>query len=327
MGKATNEPHDVRQKLLFRNKKAFLSLLRDCIKAEWVDDLDADSLKIIETSFILQDFRKKEADVVYEATIGSGRQKVIFYVLLELQSRVDYRMPYRLLLYIVEILRHCYNNANAKERRRKNFKFPAVVPIVFFSGSRKWTASTSLRGMFDGESRFGASLIDFSYSLVDVKGYDDESVVGFQSRLLKVMMMLEKSKNALELLDIARRYEGEISKLDEEELRILAAALDILDNLYGTDEVGGLRDALEPMSAERVSGMLVDLIANEKKRERQLINQGREEGREEGVDISAGVMTALIENVPIEEVANNFGISIAKVMQIQSVLDQFRPKS
>ena len=73
----------------------------------------------------------------YEATISNGRQKVIFYVLLELQSRVDYRMPYRLLLYMVEILRHYYNNADVNARKRKKFKFPAVVPIVFFSGKRK----------------------------------------------------------------------------------------------------------------------------------------------------------------------------------------------
>ena len=78
-------------------------------------------------------------------------------------------MPYSLLLYMTEVLRHYYNKADAKERKRKGFKFLAVVPIVFFSGSRKWTAPTSLREMFGGHERFGGSLINFNYALVDVK--------------------------------------------------------------------------------------------------------------------------------------------------------------
>ena len=143
-----NDPHDIRLKELFGNKDAFVSFLKDCVKADWADDLDRDSLRKSETKFILQDFRKKEADVVFEATIRNGSQRVVFYVHLELQSGVDYRMPYRMLLYMVEILRHYYNNANVNERDLKEFKFPAVIPIVFFSGSQQWTVPTNLREMF-----------------------------------------------------------------------------------------------------------------------------------------------------------------------------------
>ena len=85
-----NDPHNTRLLELFRNKGAFISFLEDCVKAEWVSDLDRDSLKRSNTSFILQDFRKKEADVVYEATIDNGCRKVIFYVLLELQLLSDF---------------------------------------------------------------------------------------------------------------------------------------------------------------------------------------------------------------------------------------------
>jgi len=111
-----NNPHDVRLKELFRNKEAFISLLIDCVKPEWVDNLDINSLRRNDTSFILQDFKQKEADIVYEASLNNN--KVIFYILLELQSKVDYRMPYRLLLYITEIIRHYYNNADVKESNK-----------------------------------------------------------------------------------------------------------------------------------------------------------------------------------------------------------------
>lgn len=39
---------------------------------------------------ILEDFKEEEADLIYKANI-EGRD-IIFYILLELQSKVDFRM-------------------------------------------------------------------------------------------------------------------------------------------------------------------------------------------------------------------------------------------
>ena len=297
------KPHDIRLKELFGNKGAFISLLKDCVKAEWADRLDRDSLRRSETSFILQDYKGKEADIVYEATLDKGRRKVVFYVLLELQSRVDYTMPYRLLLYIVEILRYYYNGADAKARKRKGFRFPAVIPIVFYGGSSKWTAPANLREIFDGHSSFGGSLLDFSYALVDAKGYDSESVKGFGSRLLRVMMMFEKSKNVAELIEVIERHERDIKQLDEEELRILKSAITILGSIYGASETKKLSEALETASAERVGGMLSNLVANEKKREREWLRQGIEQGIEQGVEqgIEQGVERGIEQGIELEK--------------------------
>jgi predicted transposase YdaD len=59
-------------------------------------------------SFVLQDFKRQEADLVYRVNLNS--QDVVFYLLLEMQSSVDFRMPYRLLLYQVEIWRYLLQN-------------------------------------------------------------------------------------------------------------------------------------------------------------------------------------------------------------------------
>jgi len=258
----TNDPHDVRLKELFGNKDAFISLLKDCVKAEWINDIDTDSLKLSNHSFILQDFKKKEADIVYEATIKNGGEKVIFYVLLELQKKVDYRMNYRLLLYIVEILRHYYNHADIKDRNHKDFKFPAVFPIVFFNGSQKWTVPLNLKEMFAGYKHFGDYMLNFNYALVDVKGYDDDSVKDFHSKLLKVMMMFEKSKGFINVLETVGKYKYDVVNLNDEEKRILNVAFDIFSKIYGQNY--NLNEIIEANNAERVNSMLVDVIANMK---------------------------------------------------------------
>ncbi|MFZ5592571.1 MAG: Rpn family recombination-promoting nuclease/putative transposase, partial [Bacillota bacterium] len=77
-------------------------------------------------SYITQEFADKEADIVYRLKSTAG--DVIFYVLLELQSTVDYLMPFRLLLYMVEIWREVFNNTPQNERESKHFRLPAIIP-------------------------------------------------------------------------------------------------------------------------------------------------------------------------------------------------------
>ena len=317
-----NDPHDVRLRELLGNADAFKSFLKDCVKAEWVDSLDWGSLRKSGTKFILQDFSKKEADVVYEATLNNGRQKVIFYVHVEIQSGVDYRMPYRMLLYMVEILRNYYNNADKNERAQKDFKFPAVIPIVFYSGSQQWTVSTNLREMFDGHERFGSSLVNFNYALVDAKGYDDESVKGFQSRLLRVMMMFEKAESAAELIEAIGKYESDIKHFNEEELRIFNAAIDILKTLYGPGEEYKLDEIQRQINEKEVTGMLSNLIANERVRERQIREQERRRGIEQGIELEkTETAKALLRmGLTAEQVSRGTRLTIEEVKKIKELI-------
>ncbi|WP_135554378.1 Rpn family recombination-promoting nuclease/putative transposase [Paenibacillus cymbidii] len=64
---------------------------------------------------------------------------IIFYLLMEFQSTVDMEMPYRLLLYQVEIWRYYLRNREEKGPGH-SFALPAIVPIVLYNGERPWTA-------------------------------------------------------------------------------------------------------------------------------------------------------------------------------------------
>ena len=230
---------------------------------------------------MLPDFKRKQADVVYEGELKKSGRKVIFFILLENQSRIDYRMNYRLLLYIVEILREYYNSADVNERKRKEFKFPAVFPIVFYTGSGKWTTPLNLKEMFDGYENFGEYLLNFNYVLVEAKGYDDERVKNFRSKLLKVMMMFERSGEFIEALETAKKYKDDVASLNDEEKRILGVALDILSEAHGGQGYN-LNEILHEKNTEGVDVMLADVIANAKNYERNLVKKGRAEGRVEG---------------------------------------------
>jgi len=309
----TNDPHDTRLRELFGNKEAFISFLKDCVKPDWIDDLDEISLRRSPKEYILQDFKKKSADVVYEATLKNGKEKIIFFVLQENQSKVDYRMPYRLLLYIVEILRDYYNHADENERKRKNFKFPAIFPVIFYTGRQKWTVPTNLKSIFAGYERFGEHLINFNYSLVDVKGYDEDSLKDFRSKLLKVIILFEKSQKFTEIIELAKNYKGEIRKFDEEEQRVLIGALDIFNDVYG--QKYDFAEILYTKNAEGVDRMLADIVANAKNYEKTI--------RKEGAEAKAITMAKkmLLKNKPIDEIMEFTELTEEKIREIEEEIE------
>ncbi|MCL2399044.1 MAG: Rpn family recombination-promoting nuclease/putative transposase [Defluviitaleaceae bacterium] len=92
---------------------------------------------------------------------------------------------------IVEILRYCYNHADVNERDNKDFKFPVVFPIVFFSGKDTWTVPFNLREMFSAYETFGDYSLNFEYMLINAKGYDGDTLKGFSSKLSGLILMLE----------------------------------------------------------------------------------------------------------------------------------------
>ena len=279
-GMKLDNPHDKRFKELFGNKKRFLSLLRDCVREPWVNSIEEETLRKSEKSFILQDFSEKEADVVYEAKLNG--EKVIFYILLELQSKVDYRMSYRLLLYVVEILRNYYNNADIRERLKKDFKFPVVFPIVFFTGSEQWTVPLQMKDIFSNADKFGEYVLDFKYMLLDAKNYTDDELGKFSSKLLGLILLLEKSKNSLEFYSRVRNHLKEITDFDEEERRILNMCIKILDLAYGYNKNEEIKVLIEKNNVSEVESMLCDVIENAKYEREQLLLEGELRGRLEG---------------------------------------------
>ncbi len=95
----------------------------------------------------------------------------LFFVLIKLQSRVDFTMPYRLLLYMMEIWRDVFRNTPKKIRERKNFRLPPVIPIVLYNGKYTWTAAKSFKDMIAQNSLF------LEYILVDINRFNEEELL------------------------------------------------------------------------------------------------------------------------------------------------------
>jgi predicted transposase/invertase (TIGR01784 family) len=162
--------HDLGYKELLSCNQLFLELLDSFVDQSWVKEIDRDNIIRIDKSFIDEKYLKKEADLVYQLQLN-GR-KIIFYLLMELQSTNDFLMPYRLLQYMVGIWRYYLKN-QSKAAKRKNFRLPMIVPLVVYNGAGNWTACHSFKETLSQTDWFGEYVVNFKYILIDVNRYNE----------------------------------------------------------------------------------------------------------------------------------------------------------
>lgn len=142
--------HDKSYKDLYSKKEIAIDLFKSLLDKEWNKYLVPENLTLVNKSYITADYEELESDIVYKANINNT--EVYFYILLEFQSTVDYRMPLRLLFYMCEILRE--HAVNAKHKKYdKNIKIPAVIPIVLYNGEEKWDVPKEFRKMIYNEEK------------------------------------------------------------------------------------------------------------------------------------------------------------------------------
>jgi hypothetical protein len=171
---AENPKHDKGYKSLLSNNAVFLHFLRKYFAESWIDNISPDDMERVDKSFITEEYKNIDSDLIYKLKINVS--DVYFYVLIELQSEVDFTMPFRLLNYMVELLNVIFKNTKKEVRERKDFRLPAIVPIVLYNGKDNWTSAMTLREYTEKCEFFGDNIIDFRYLLLDMNRMDDDAI-------------------------------------------------------------------------------------------------------------------------------------------------------
>ena len=156
--------HDKIFKDILQNKKEIATLI-NCFTEYEVREKD---LEIYNTEFITKSFKYAQADIVYR----DARNEV--YYLIEHQTKVDYSMAYRVLNYCVEIIRSVVEE---QEKNRIVFQYPIVIPIVLYTGNRKWTAKTTFAECQKIEDEERYKIINVKYKLLDISKYEKNRIV------------------------------------------------------------------------------------------------------------------------------------------------------
>jgi len=304
--------HDKGYKRILSVKKNFLDTHRSFIREPWVWDITEDNLTLIDKEFILKDFTEKEADIIYKVSY-KGRE-FIFYCLLELQSGVDYTMPFRLLIYIVELMRRIFLETPKDVRESASFRLPAVIPMVLYNGAERWTAKQSFKEYLSEHELFGGHVIDFNYILLDVNNYDTETLTEI-GNLISAVFMLDREQNETEFIKSIQKVLELFKDLSFDEQSALKSWInDVLRRKAGAKQ-GIVDETIEILEMERKGENMTYAIERLWDR---IEARGEAKGIERGIEQT--VIKMLKKNRSIDEINESTEVSEDKILRLKEKL-------
>jgi len=121
-------------KNMFSYKEVIRDLICGFVKQDWIKELDFDSLERVSDTFVTDDIRDREDDIIWRLRLGPSWLYV--YLLIEFQSTVDNTMAIRIMTYIGLL----YQDLIKTKKVPSGEKLPPVLPIVLYNGALRWNA-------------------------------------------------------------------------------------------------------------------------------------------------------------------------------------------
>ena len=261
--------HDSSYKFLFSNPELVRDLIMGFIPDEWLQSLDYSTLEKVPGSYISDDFKQREDDIVWKVKVGGDW--VYLYLLMEFQSSVDKYMALRMMVYIGLLYQDLIKRGEVLEDGR----LPPILPIVLYNGSQKWTAATNISELIPVVpglvSQFTPSL---HYLLIDENNYTDSELASLHN-LVAAVFRLEHASSPSAVSELTNLLADWLS--DRPDLRRMFA-LWIRATLMRKQEYGIVMPQVDDLQEIRV--MLADKVEEWAK---AYIAEGKQEGRQEGL--------------------------------------------
>ena len=194
----TDNRYDKGYKRIFSIKKNFLDFIKKYISLNWMMELTENDLELINKEFTTDQFDTYESDLIYKVNTKEGI--IYLFFLLELQSYNDFTMPFRLLVYMIAIWVDYFKNCDKNVRKQKDFRLPAIMPIVLHNGEKNWTASRNFKEMIAHANVFGDYVVNFKYELVSINELTISKIKN-SNTLIDNIFLADKKRTRKEWID------------------------------------------------------------------------------------------------------------------------------
>lgn len=312
--------HDHTYKLLFSHAELVTDLIRGFVHEDWVREIDFSTLERVEASFVTQELRERESDIIWRARWG-GERWLYVYLLLEFQSTVDPFMALRVMVYTGLLWQSLARDGELSPSGR----LPPVLPLVLYNGDRPWGAALDLAELIE-EVPGGLELYrpQFRYCLLDEGRISDEELAPLRN-LAAALFRLEKSRDTVDIEQVLAALLDWLQTPEQSSLRQAFAVwvVKVLSKRLPGIEIPQVADLQE------VKSMLAERVTEWTREWRQEgfeeglkkgLEKGREEGREEGREAMERLRGALLREMEGRFGPVSDGVR-AKVAAIDSIED------
>ncbi len=201
--------YDRSYKDLFSRPEMVKDLLTGFVQEDFIDDIDFSKLQKLGTTYILQEYEKRETDLILKLNIKG--QEAYLYILIELQSNPDKFIALRVLEYLVGF----YQDLLKQEENLPD-KLPPVFPIVLYTGKDPFNCAVSMEELIDKPyKRLMKYVPRFEYYKIAINEVNEgrygelielENIVAACFNVVRAKTKKEMKEALYKLPEIVRKY-------------------------------------------------------------------------------------------------------------------------
>lgn len=280
----TNFP-DRSTRWVLEDKESIRGLLQ-ILANDIVQLIDFSQLELQNRSFLSSKLQEQVSDLIFSVPFKSGDEtdELLIYILIEHQSTVDISMGFRLLFYMMHIWDEQRQRWLADNVPKSEWRLRPILPIVFYSGNRRWRVPLSVTAMMDIPEELTRYVPDFDTLIINVKEMDTTEFTKTGHPfgwLLAVLKNEDADKDTL--IETFTEAITNLNSLEPEQaeyrIRVLHYFVMLIANRRPSEEHIELLNLVNHLSDEEEVKLMAKSMID------VTLEQGKEEGREEGIAI------------------------------------------
>jgi len=289
--------HDNGYKLLFSHVSMVADALRGFIKEDWVQEVDFETLERVEGSYVSDDLRKRESDMLWRVR---WKDRFLYvYILLEFQSTVDRFMAVRAMTYLGLL----YQDLIRQKALTPSGKLPPVFLLVLYNGRQRWGAALDVADLIEPvPGGLKAYRPHLRYALLD-EAQIPEMELESERNVAAALFRLEKSRDLKEL----RRQIGRMAAHPQLDEALRKSVHTWLTQVLLPARFPDLSVA-EARSLEEVNTMLAERVMEwTREWKKEGVQEGLQKGRQEGLQKGRQEGVHAFQEFLLSEMADRFG--------------------
>ncbi|CUI09052.1 Rpn family recombination-promoting nuclease/putative transposase [Massilia antarctica] len=180
-------PHDLGYRSLFAHPELVRELITDFTSVKLLDEIPLSAFERVNPAYVSEHLSARQDDIVWRVRLGD--EFLYVYILIECQSGVDRWTALRMQTYIGLL----YQDLVKGHKLSPGLLLPPVLPLVFYNGVPRWSASLELAGLLmQAPAELAALQPSQRYVLIDQQRLDKMALEA-NAGLLALLFRLELS--------------------------------------------------------------------------------------------------------------------------------------
>ena len=191
---------DSSSKIIFDDPVLCSQFLRDYIDIPCLKDVRPEDIEDVSEQYVPLFSEERNADRVKKVRI-KNENSFFLISLIEHKSKVDYDVCMQIFRYMVFIWEAFAKEAEKIHKRiskQAGFKYPPILPIVYYEGSEKWTVPSDFKSRIMEGDTFGKFIPDFEYYMVPLHNYSNEELLEKKDEI-SLVMLINRMQSAAEI--------------------------------------------------------------------------------------------------------------------------------